>query len=261
MGTVFEFDSALAKGMEMLYRTEDAARRRQVVLELLRPGPGERVLDIGTGPGFLAAEMAPALGATGHVLGIDTSDPMLQLARQRCASMPWVEFQHADASSLPLQDAAFDAAVSVQVFEYIADVDRALAEMHRVLRPGGRGVVVSTDWDMLAWHSSDPARMERVMRAFRAHCALPNLPRTLAARLKRAGFSVRDQQVILQFNPRLEPNRFSYHAIGIVQSFVAGRDSVTEAEARAWAEDLHALGARDEYFFCLNQFVFVVGKE
>lgn len=260
MAAGFQFDSALAQGMERLYRTEDAARRRHAVLEMLRPVPGERILDIGTGPGFLAFELATRVGEEGSVLGIDTSEPMLQLARQRCAGMPWVELRQADACSLPVPDAAFDAAASVQVLEYIADVDKALAEMHRVLRPGGRAAIVSTDWDTLAWHSSDSGRMARVLRAFQAHCAVPDLPRVLAPKLRAAGFTVREQQVILQFNPRLDPSRFSAHAIGIVEAFVAGRDGISAAEAHAWADDLRELGTRDSYFFCLNQFAWLVQR-
>ena len=260
MTTGFQFDPALAQRIEALYRTDDAAKRRQAVLNVLELKPGERALDIGTGPGFLALEMAPRVGPAGRIVGIDTSEPMLQLARNRCSGMSWVELQQGDATKLPIPDASFDVAVSVQVFEYVADVMKALSEMHRILRPGGRAAVVSTDWDSLVWHSTDKARMEKILAAFKEHCALTDLPRTLGPKLRQVGFELQDQRVILQFNPKFDANSYSYHAIEIIKSYVPGRKGTTDAEAQLWADGLRQLGARDEYFFCLNQFSFFATK-
>jgi arsenite methyltransferase len=260
MTNAFQFDQALAQRMESVYKTSDAARRRQAILDSLGLQPGEQVLDIGTGPGFLAREMASLVGPAGKVLALDTSAPMLELAKTRCSGIPWIELQQGDAADLPVADGSFDVAVSIQVFEYVAAVMKPLAEMHRSLRPGGRGVVVSTDWHSFVWHSRDKARMEKVLTAFVEHCAIPDLPRTLGAKLKQVGFTVQDSRVIVQFNPAFLSNSFSYQAIPIVKSFVPGRNGVTEAEAQAWADELHELGERGEYFFCLNQFLFAVSK-
>lgn len=140
-----QFDAETAQRIERVDETSDAARRRRAVLAALELAPGERVIDIGTGPGFVAREACEIVGSGGRVLGVDTSEPMLDLARRRCSSWPYAEFQSGNATQLPAEDGSFDAAVSVQVFEYVANVEMALAEMHRVLRPGGRAVVMSTD--------------------------------------------------------------------------------------------------------------------
>ena len=171
-----------------------------------------------------------------------------------------MELQQGDAAKLPVPDASFDVAVSVQVFEYIADVMKALSEMNRILRPGGRATVVSTDWDSLVWHSTDKTRMEKVLAAFKEHCALPDLPRTLGAKLRQAGFTLQDQRVIVQFNPSFDANSYSYHAIEIVKAFIPGRRGITDAEAQLWADELRQLGERGDYFFCLNQFLFFAMK-
>jgi arsenite methyltransferase len=89
---------------------------------------------------------------------------------------------------LPVDDGSFDAVLSVQVVEYVPDADLALAELNRVLRPGGRAVVWDVDWTTVSWHSTDPAGMERALRAWDEHLAHSALPRTLAARLRSAGF-------------------------------------------------------------------------
>jgi ubiquinone/menaquinone biosynthesis C-methylase UbiE len=166
MTTGFDFNEELAKRIEAVYETRDAIRRREVILGALNLKAGEKVLDIGTGPGFMALEMSKAVGPTGKIECIDLSSPMLELARRRCIDKPWVSFQTADALKLPFPTDDFDVAVSVQVFEYINDVMKALTELHRVLRPGGRAVVVSTDWDSIIWHASYKERMRRVLSAF-----------------------------------------------------------------------------------------------
>lgn len=253
-----QFEDVIARSLETVYQTRDAARRREAVLDALQLRSGERVLDIGAGPGFLAVEMAEAVAPNGRILCIDTSEPMLDMARKRCAGKPWVSLQPGAATDLPVGDSTFDAAMSVQVYEFVPDVMKALSEMYRVLRPGGRGIVVSTDWDAIAWHASDSARMARVLAAFEEHCAHTALPRTLASKLRQAGFIVKEQRVIPQFNPIFNANIYSYLLAGMIRSFVPGRQGVTEEEASAWLEDLRETGERGEYFFNLNQYLCLV---
>jgi ubiquinone/menaquinone biosynthesis C-methylase UbiE len=250
----------VTRNLEALYHTRDAARRREVVLEALQLQPGESVLDIGTGPGFLAVEMADAVGPGGKIRGIDQSEPMLEMARKRCASKSWVSFQAGVATDLPAGDATFDVAVSVQVYEYIPDVAKALSEMYRVIRPGGRAAIVSTDWDAIAWHASDSVRMSRVLSAFAEHCAYTALPRTLAPQLRQAGFVLKEQRVIPQFNPMYDPDTYSYQSARLISSFVTGRRGITREESLAWLEDLRQTGERGEYFFSLNQYLYLAMK-
>jgi arsenite methyltransferase len=254
------FDRETSQRMEAFYQTRDAIRRRRFVNDALQLVPGEHVIDIGIGPGFLAAEMAETVGRNGRVLGVDTSDSMLQLATERCAKFPWVGLQRGSATALPVPDASFDVAVSVQVFEYVAGIDTALAETFRVLKPGGRALIVATDWDSVLWHSEDPARMRRVLTAFEAHCAFSNLPRTLAPRLRRAGFEDVAVSVLPQLNATLDPDAYSFHIIHLIGAFVPGRAGVTPEEAASWSEELRRLGARAQYFFCVNQYVFLAAK-
>ena len=258
MASVLEFDEQMSRWVEAMYMTEDAARRRRAVLEALGPSSGERVIDIGTGPGFLAREMADRVGHTGEVLGVDMSEPMLQLARERCAGLSQVRFESADATRLPAPDARFDVAASVQVFEYVVDVEAALVEMHRILRPGGRGAIVTTDWRTLAWNSSDEGRMQRVMGAFAEHCAHQDLPRWLGPKLRSVGFEVVGEQVLPQFNPTFDHHTYSALLAVAIASFVAGRAGITADEAAEWASDVHRMGTQGNYFFCLNQYLFSV---
>src|SRR5207344_884062 len=99
-----------------------------------------------------------------------------------------VTIQEGDALALPVEDESFDVVFSVQVLEFVADTTAALAEMRRALRPGGRVVIWDVDWATVSWYSPDPTRMARVLRAWDEHLAHPSLPRTLASRMRSAGF-------------------------------------------------------------------------
>ena len=147
--TILDFDEEQAGLIDTMYATPDVVAQRRFVLGLLDLKPDERVLDIGSGPGYLISEMGAAVGRDGAVHGLDASVAMNAIAARRCTDKPWVEIDKGDVLELPYADGTFDAAVSTQVYEYVADLPRALDELHRVLRPGGRALILDTDWDSL----------------------------------------------------------------------------------------------------------------
>lgn len=109
--------------------------------EWLNIQPGGIALDVGCGPGPVTASLARAVGPSGLALGVDISEPMLARA-VRAESSPQTGFLRADAQALPLRDDAVDAVTSIAVLQLIPDPAAALAEMGRVLRPGGRLAVM-----------------------------------------------------------------------------------------------------------------------
>ena len=113
--SAFKFDDELSRKVEAIYLTPDVVAQRRRVLDALKLIAGERVLDIGSGPGLLACDMAVEVGPKGRVCGIDASGAMVAMATKRCAGQPWVEFRVADAMRLPYPEDSFDVAVSTQV--------------------------------------------------------------------------------------------------------------------------------------------------
>lgn len=105
-----------------------------------RVAPGARVLEIAPGPGFCAIEIA----RTGRyeVTGLDISESFVRIAREnaRAAGVD-VDFRHGNASQMPFPDASFDFVVCTAAFKNFSDPVGALDEIHRVLRPGGRGSI------------------------------------------------------------------------------------------------------------------------
>ena len=129
-----------------LYDNAQALTRRfiaamQLPIDWLQLPEGGVALDVGSGPGNVTTSLAHAAGPDGLALGIDISEPMLARA-VRAAAGPQVGFLRADAQKLPFRDGSFDAAISLAVLQLIPDPAAALAEIGRVLKPGGRLAVM-----------------------------------------------------------------------------------------------------------------------
>jgi arsenite methyltransferase len=254
------FDEDTARRIEAMYEIGDAVRRREIVRKALAASPGQRVLDVGCGPGFYCLELLEDVGTGGSVVGLDSSPPMLALAERRCAGHDNVELRLSEATALAVDDASFDAALSVQVQEYVADVGAALRELYRVLRPGGSVLVYDIDWETLSLHSGDPVRTKRIVAAWDEHLVHRDLPRTLAARLREAGF----EEVRMTAHPfatiAFEPDIYGAAIIPIIGAFVAGHQGVSEAEAEAWMAEQRELGERGEFYFAVTQCCFTGRK-
>jgi arsenite methyltransferase len=261
-GSVFDDDAS--RKLEAAYLTPDVVAQRRETLRALALQPGERVLDVGAGPGLLVAEMAEVVGQSGRVTGLEISDSMLALGRRRCADpsiRKRVAFVKADAVALPFPDGTFDVAVSTQVYEYVADLEAALAELHRVLRPGGRALIIDTDWDSIVWNAADQARMQRLLTAWTERFADPNLPRRLSRQLQDAGLQVRHREVLVLFNPEYDPDTFSVANGEIMADFAVAQHAMTRDEAQSWIQDLQRLGREGRYFFSLNRYLFLAFKQ
>jgi demethylmenaquinone methyltransferase/2-methoxy-6-polyprenyl-1,4-benzoquinol methylase len=189
-------NSAMTAGLHHEWR-ERAVDRAQV-------GPGSDALDICCGTGDLALELRRRIGPDGRVVGSDFSEQMLDLARAKSGEqgLP-VEFGWADALQLPYGDASFDAVTVGFGARNLADLDAGLAEMARVLRPGGRMVILEItrpQREPLAsffsvWFDRLVPMLGNLAGDSDAYSYLPESvrtfpePRELAAKIDAAGFS------------------------------------------------------------------------
>jgi len=181
-------------------------RWRRRAADLAAIGPGGRALDVATGTGDLAVELGRRVGPEGEVVGSDFSEEMLTLARRKA---PGLRFEWGNALDLPYEDARFDAATVGFGARNFSDLDRGLAEMARVVRPGGRVVVLeittpqrpplSTFFQV--WFDRIVPLMGRLTGESVAYSYLPSsvrrfpAPEGLAAAMARAG--LRDIRWIL----------------------------------------------------------------
>jgi arsenite methyltransferase len=249
MSNVIRYDEEPARRIRALSDTPEIRAQRERVVELLAPKPAERILDVGCGSGHLARELADIVGPE-RVRGVDVSEQMLMLASEH-----GVDAVHTSGCLLPFADDAFDVAVATQVYEFVEDLPQALAELRRVLRAGGRALILDTDWSSIVWHASDPRRMQRVLHGWRRRVAHPHLPRTLAPQLEHAGFELVRQAVHTIFDPKGEPH--SYSALQI-EHLGASAIGVPDHEVEEWAVDLRHLAHTGAYFFSLNRYIFLV---
>lgn len=161
------------------------------VADAARIQPGERVLDLACGTGVLAREVLSRVGAAGHVVGLDLSPGMLDVAKRLT---PEAEWREGSAGALPFADQAFDAVVSQFGLMFFTDREQALREMLRVLTPRGRlAVAVWNSLETMPAYAAEVALLDRVAGrpaadAVRAPFVLGDL-RNLVGLFRGAGVS------------------------------------------------------------------------
>lgn len=257
---MLSFDAETTRILDTAYQGSDITRRRRASFDALAPRPGERILDLGCGPGLLTQELARAVGPGGEVIGLDPSADMRRTAEQRCHSDDHVRILDGAAEALPLADTSVDKAVSLQVFEYLSDLDGPLAELHRVIRPGGRVVISDMHWDTLTWRSDDPARMGRMIAAWDGHLADRVVPETLPERLSTAGFAD-IKSVPLTFSDILpKPDGIARMMMILMTGYAKENALLPGAEIDAWRAEQEALAAGGRFFFSLTHFVTIAER-
>ena len=166
---------------------------------------GERVLDLGTGTGAVAARAAEVVGPGGHVVGVDISPQMLALARARVAARGFaqVTMREGCAEAIPADDNSVDVVLASLSLMYAIDRDAAAREMARVLRPGGR--VVAAVW--AGPDDCDIVRFQQTAGSFAGPPPAPGVgpgaladPRPFLRQLAKAGIEARAEAEALGFH-------------------------------------------------------------
>ena len=245
-----------ATELEKSYKLEDIVKQRHQTLERLALQPGEKVFDIGCGVGFLAHELALKVGESGKVVGIDQNPEMIRHAQLRCEGLPQIEFNEGDASQLPAEDQAFDAVSCTQVLLYVKDVSKVLTEMRRILKPGGRLVIVETDWRGVVLNSADNALTKNIFSAWDSAVPSPNLPVHLGPLLKKHGFSKIQVEAVPILNTEYSPSNFSHGMMEWISKNAEKQGVLNKEQRKAFLADLEVRERSGSYFFCVNRFLF-----
>jgi arsenite methyltransferase len=254
-----EYTKENAERLEKIYLTKDVAAQRSETIRQLNLCSGERVLDIGCGPGYLCESMGELVGHHGAVVGIDISTDLVALCNRR-KPLAWLSYAIGDATEIDQTDGSFDVVVCTQVAEYIPEVDLVLSEAFRVLKPGGRTIFVATDWDAVVWHSENPERMALVMKSWEAHCAHPRLPRSMASRLVNAGFKFDGASVFPTLNLHFDDDSYSKGLSLGIRNFVARKKDVLADDLNEWHGEFERLSEAGRYFFSTNRYIFRASK-
>jgi len=225
----------------------DASRKR--LLEMARSNPvafypwarpGMHVLDVGCGTGDLLHPLAPLLGDAGKITALDLSVTLIAEARRRAAAAGvQISFDAGNATSLPYADQSFDVVTANLLLQHLPDPQPALAEMVRVLRPGGSLLIVEQDWDTLLIDHSDRPLTRRIGTFF---CdAVPNgwIGRQLPAQFKRAGL---ENCTLVGNHQAFSAEEWLDPAMGLVQIAVRAEVAgvITSEERARWDAEIAA---------------------
>lgn len=214
---------------------------KQRSYELMALGPGMRVLDAGCGPGVDTVPLARIVGPTGQVVGVDPDPAMLKAADEAAQAAGVVGILHAagSATALSFPDGHFDACRAERLLQVLppADAPKVVAELARVLKPGGRLVLCDTDWSSASVDFSDDALERRLLRFF-GEKMRPNgnAGRRLLRHLRDAGLADLTFEAWPVVARDLEQAPVGEWLIG--EASEAGL--ATEAELDAWRSELQA---------------------
>jgi SAM-dependent methyltransferase len=228
-------------------------RLRAAATEMLAPRRGDRVVDVGCGTGDATRALATLVAPSGMAIGIDSSDVMLTEARRRTrdAGLP-VELRRGDITRLDLEDASADATRCERVLQHLADPDRAVAELVRITRPGGRVAVIDTDWGMHAVHGADPDLTSRVLCCWADHAPNGRAGRRLPAQLTDAGLA--GITIVAETLTSTDPQRATAPPITTFAAVAEQAGAVSARQAQAWLDQLADAGARGRFFWAVTMF-------
>ncbi len=180
-----DLHALLFAGLDAMSRHPEIGRVRRTALAALRPAAGQRLLDAGTGTGEVARMLADA---SAEVTALDFAETLLAAARERDPDGR-ASYIVGDVSALDFPDGEFDGVWCERVLQHVADPGRAIGELIRVTRPGGRVCLIDTDWDSLAFDGMPPELAAAVLARTRDRIGdhQSDMGRTLRRRLVSAG--------------------------------------------------------------------------
>jgi ubiquinone/menaquinone biosynthesis C-methylase UbiE len=260
---VIEFDESLLLALEDQRRAGVASPKAERYLTLLGGRPGERILDAGCGGGWLSRAVAPRVAPGGQVVGVDMSSRAVDLAtRLADGEAPGLlSYKHADLHALPFAPASFDAVACISVLGFCDDPGRALSELRRVLRPGGRLLAASSDEETRIYNGRDRELGRRIMRAIADRGRDPWLGRRLAHLLEAAGFRIVQEQVHAEVERHFQPGAAGYIMAHACRKYLLGSGGITSDEYDRWLADLRACEWDGAYCYSVTTYAYVAERQ
>lgn len=193
---------------------------------------GARVLEVGCGNGQEAQRLAAMVGPTGYVTAVDLSYELIRLARARAAPLGLpLRFQTADAQELPFEDDEFDAARIERVLQHLPDPERAVHELFRVVRTGGRVCAMEPDWGSMVMTGGD-IEVQRAITRYKTDSIVAN--GTIGRELPRLFKSVGATDI------KVDPVTSGIHNLEAANTLLGLSDCLRGAVAKNWISETDA---------------------
>ena len=247
----------MAAFLEERSNTPDSQAVNHKLCEVTAARPGERLLEVGSGSGVLCRMLAPDLRPAGCMLGLDISALMAVRAREYARSVGGVFFTAGRAENLPFPQASFDGVIAARLFLHAADPDVILGEMKRVVKPGGRLILM--DWDFGTTAVDHPNRdlTRRLLQWRNDHKGGNNWSgRQLWRMMQTAGLENLDVQTFVSI-AHTEVDSLTQSLWRAAQAACEG-GAITSAEQESWVKELKSR-IRDGTFFASIVYFIVSG--
>lgn len=245
--------------LDMQEQLPSVARLRDWTLAVLAPVAGDVAVDVGAGTGAEVRRLAGLVGATGRAVGVEPHPGLRAEAEARAAATgSTAEYVDGDATALPFEDGSVQVIRCERVFQHLPNSDSAVAEMARVLAPGGRVAITDSDWGTAVMSVGDPDVVRRMNDASWQRTANPFSGRRLRTQLTRAGLvvdaDIGSSAVILPDEMLADP------ALLRINSAAAVADgAITQDEADELERQVVEAAKAGEAFFAVTMFS-VVGR-
>jgi SAM-dependent methyltransferase len=232
-----------------------AWERQQLALQ-----PGERLLDVGCGLGDTTVALAADLGPGGEAVGIDASAAMLAVACDRAGDVTCpVRFTVGDATALDEPDDAFDAVRCERTLQWVSDPSAAVAEMARVLKPGGRLALIDTDWSTLTVEVGDPEAEAVVQDAVRTERNRPSqVGRRLSALVCAAGLDDGAETSVThrwtEWDPDVDPAPDGCFSMASLAGDLVESGELARTAADRFVATIHDAARRGRFSMALTMF-------
>jgi ubiquinone/menaquinone biosynthesis C-methylase UbiE len=243
--------------MDEGHKIPDIRTCKSLLRQRLGLRAGISILDVGCGPGISLTEIATIVGPGGRCIGVDASETMVAAARRRAvAAGVSASFEVADGGSLPYPDGTFDACHAERVLMHVPDVERALAEMIRVVRPGGRVGVFDIDQETMVADSPDRETTRTIVHTFTDAIRNGWIGRQLPRRFRERGLTdVTVDTVVVFLHYTFAELLLGGHCTRLQEEGV-----LTAGQVHGWWEGLRAADERGMFLLGFTAFIVTGAK-
>ncbi len=230
---------------------------------LMHIQPGQKVLDVGCGPGIDTVALARLVGPQGSVVGVDSDKSMIAEADRSAGKEgvdAWVSHKQGNSDALPYKSDTFDSCRSERLFQHLQKPEQTLAEMGRVTKTGGWIVDIDPDWGTLSIDTTEVAVERRLVR-FKAEHSLQNgyIGRQLYRLFKQQNFVGIQIETLPFYTTNYAIARYICH-LDTVEQGAIDADVITNQELQLWHTNLKEADEKGVFFASLN-LVMIVGRQ